>query len=64
MAKMSSGRIRRNGEDKKSKKKEEAVSPRRPDGAVPRRRVDSTLYFIELEENNLPLSHFDKFDLK
>ncbi|WFU82134.1 hypothetical protein QA645_05115 [Bradyrhizobium sp. CIAT3101] len=28
-----------------------------------RPRIDSTLYFIERESDDLPLSHFEKFDI-
>ncbi|MCP3440837.1 hypothetical protein [Bradyrhizobium sp. CCGUVB14] len=31
--------------------------------ATARPRIDSTLYFIERESDDLPLSHFEKFDI-
>lgn len=37
----------------------------RPSGRGSRRRsqIDSTLYFIERDGDDVPLSHFEKFDI-
>ncbi|WP_426424179.1 hypothetical protein [Bradyrhizobium genosp. A] len=37
--------------------------PKRPMQPKRRPQIDSTLYFIERDGDEIPLSHFDKFDI-
>ena len=52
-------------QDSSKPTKDESLSkPAVPEARRDRTSVDSTLYFVESDSNELPLRYFDKLDIK